>query len=217
MSDNAAAPAPEDGSVGPAASPFDSFTDADVADLIAEYPLAWLCAAGGSAAAASLLPLLLERDGAGRPTRLIGHMARRNPLFAALQADPRCLILFTGPQAYVSPETVGDLQWGPTWNYAQLRVEGVTDFAIADGETLEMLVTAMESERDEPWRIADMGPRYHKLAEAIVGFTIPIDRLEGRFKLGQDERPETVRRILSDHPDAGLVRWMRRFNADRLS
>jgi transcriptional regulator len=212
MSDSPAAPVPDNAA---AASPFESFTDGDVADLIAEFPLAWLCA-GGGAAVASLLPLLLERDGAGRPIRLIGHMARRNPLFAALQADPRCLILFTGPQAYVSPETVGDLRWGPTWNYAQLRVEGAIDFAISDGDTLAMLVTAMEDGRDRPWRIDDMGPRYHKLAEAIVGFTISIDRLAGRFKLGQDERPETVRRILAAHPDAALVRWMRRFNSDRL-
>ncbi len=209
---DAPAPAAE---IVPATSPFGRFGDRDVLDLIAEFPLAWVCGAGGGLSQPALLPLLSETDGDGRLLALIGHMARHNPLHAALRADPRCLLLFTGPHAYVSPELVGDRQWAPTWNYAQLRVAGELRF----GDTaaaVSALVGTMEAVRADPWRIEDMGPRYEVLEKAIVGFRVPVDRIDGRFKLGQDEPPETVRRIIAGHPDADLVRWMRRFNATRI-
>ncbi len=131
MNDIAGVPAPGGSS---ASGPFGRFDDRDVVDLIAEYPLAWVCARRGRAAEASLLPLLVETDALGRPISLVGHMARRNPLVAALQADPHAMILFTGPQAYVSPELVSERRWAPTWNYAQLRIEAELRFdAISPG------------------------------------------------------------------------------------
>ncbi|MBP7337104.1 FMN-binding negative transcriptional regulator [Niveispirillum sp.] len=55
-------------------------------------------------------------------TELIGHFACTNPLHAALTRDPKAVILFKGPDAYLSPAHAGRRDWGPTWNYAPLRV-----------------------------------------------------------------------------------------------
>lgn len=199
------------------AEAFERYTDADVVEQIREYPLAWVCPLQGDSMAATLLPLLAETDSAGRVCTLLGHMARRNPLFAALSADPRALILFTGPQAYVSPACVSDPTWGPTWNYAQLRVEATLRFAPDGGdEALATLVDAMESRHPSGWSIDKMGPRYRAMEQAIVAFRADITRSQARFKLGQDEKPERLREILERHPDAALVRWMRRFNRGRL-
>lgn len=201
------------GSAAKGESPFERFDDRDVVDLITEYPLAWVLPYTGAATAASLLPLLVETDAHGRPSALVGHMARRNPLMAALIADPRALILFTGPQAYLSPGLVSDRRWAPTWNYAQIRIEAQVDFdGVTSDEALAMIVDAMEHDRDHPWTIADMGPRYDRMRQAIIGFRARIDGLQGRFKLGQDEAADTLQEILSSHSDAALVRWMRRFN-----
>ena len=195
---------------------FDQFDDSDVRDLIGEFPLAWLCAADGRADYASLLPLLGAYDAQGRLTELIGHMARRNPLFDALSAAPRALILFHGPQGYVSPEHACKRDWGPTWNYAQLRIEAEIAFEPDQtGAALDMLVDAMEQGRPAPWQAAELGDRYAGMKQAIIAFRARVTRLSGTFKLGQDEQPETLRAILANLPDPSLVRWMRRFNRER--
>jgi transcriptional regulator len=192
---------------------FDVYSDADVVDLIGEYPLAWVCPSGLDPGLPTLLPLLVETDAAGRPVALIGHMARRNPLFPALQANPEMLALFCGPQAYVSPAAVSDARWAPTWNYAQLRIATRISFQPdGGGAAIQRLVDAMERAAPTGWTTAMMGERYGPMERAIIAFRAEIVRIDGRFKLGQDETPERLREILSHHPDAALVRWMRRFN-----
>ncbi len=198
------------------ASPFARYRDADAIDLIAQYPLAWVCPSDADPALPALLPLLVESDTAGRPIALIGHMARRNPLFAALQANAEMLALFTGPQAYVSPAHVSDPAWAPTWNYAQLRIATRVAFLPeGGGAAIQQLIDAMERDRPIGWTTATMGDRYAPMVDAIIAFRAEILRIEGRFKLGQDETPERLREILARHPDAALVDWMRRFNHGR--
>ena len=198
------------------ASPFDTYSDADVIDLIEEYPLAWVCPSGTNPSLPTLLPLLVEVDAAGRAIGLIGHMARRNPLFPALQANPEMLALFAGPQAYVSPAMVSDPAWAPTWNYAQLRIATrVTFLPQGGGVAIQQLIDAMERDQPAGWTTAMLGDRYAPMVGAIIAFRAEIVRTEGRFKLGQDEKPERLREILDRHPDAALVRWMRRFNLGR--
>jgi transcriptional regulator len=197
-----------------------SFTDYDandVADLISEYPLAWVTAADGDAANASLLPLIARLDDAGQVIRLIGHMSRRNPLLPALTANPRALILFQGPQGYISPNAAGSRTWLPTWNFAQARIEAEIDFEPEGADTaLAALVDFAETGQDNPWTIDEAGPRYDKLSPLIIAFSAKPTRVEATFKLGQDERPEVLRSILDNTADPALLRWMRRFNADKL-
>ena len=195
---------------------FEQFDASDVRDLITEFPLAWLSAEDACADHASLLPLLGAYDAAGELTHLIGHMARRNPLFEALTANPHALILFKGPEAYVSPEHAGTRDWAPTWNYAQLRLE--VDIAFEPDETvsaLTLLVDAMEEGRIEPWTAAELGARYAPMQRMIIAFRARVKKVSGKFKLGQDEAPETLRAMLDNIPDEPTVRWMRRFAARR--
>lgn len=194
-------------------SPFERYEDGDVADLIRDYPLAWVAGRSSDAAPASVLPLLAECDAAGQVTALVGHMARRNPLHGALAADGRALILFQGPQGYISPTFVSDRTWAPTWNYAQVRIDADLHFEPDGGDAaLAALVEAMEEGRPNRWHIAEMGPRYRKLEPMIIAFRARVVRMEARFKLGQDERPEVLREILANLSDPVLAAWMRRFN-----
>ena len=199
------------------ASPFERFSPADATDLIAEYPLAWVCPRALRADQPSLLPLLAETDADGKLVALIGHMARRNPLVASLTADPRAVLLFTGPQAYVSTALVSEPSWAPTWNYAQLRVSATVRFLPDDGgEAPQMLPEPPGHEAATGWPTAMMGARHAPMEQAIIAFRAEVVDVEGRIKLGQDERPERLREILRGHPDAALVRWMTRLNAGRL-
>ena len=196
--------------------PFDRYSHADVRLLIEEYPLAWVSARGGAAELATLLPLIGEYDADGALTHIVGHLARRNPLCAALQDDPSAIILCRGPEAYISPAYAGLGDWGPTWNYAQLRIEANIHLnAEMTEESLDILVQVMEAGRPDPWRATQLGDRYSAMRSAIIGFRAPVTKLHGKFKLGQDERPEVLRSILATLPDPAMVRWIRRFNPGR--
>lgn len=197
-------------------SAFTRYGTRDVLELIAEYPLAWVTAADGDGDHASLLPLMSEVDEEGRLTSLLGHMARINPLYERLSADPRVLILFQGPHGYISGSWMRDRRWVPTWNFAQLRIEGTMRFAPDEGDAaLATLVNAMERGRENPWRVEEAGARYGAMERAIIAFHIEVRAVHGRFKLGQDERPEVLAEILARVCDPNLARWMRRFNPGR--
>ncbi|HEY0624076.1 FMN-binding negative transcriptional regulator [Sphingomonas sp.] len=195
---------------------FERFDAADVRALVEGYPLAWVCGGGAGATEASLLPLIGVYDGEGRLIELIGHLMRSNPLHHALREDPRATILFSGPDAYVSPEHAGRRDWAPTWNYAQVKIGAEVAFDEALTETsLKVLIDAMEAGRAAPWSIGELGPRYTGMLTRIIGFRARVTGLSGKFKLGQDEDGATLRAILGALPDADSVAWMKRFNRGR--
>ncbi|MFV3128930.1 FMN-binding negative transcriptional regulator [Niveispirillum sp. KHB5.9] len=193
---------------------FETYSAADIRHLIEQHPLAWVMTKDGEEA--SLLPLVGVYDEEGGLTELIGHFARSNPLNAAFARDPRAVILFRGPQSYVSPSHAGRRDWGPTWNYAQLRVWA--NISVEEGLTapsLDLLAVQVERDMAQPWVPSELGPRYDQLIKHIVGFRARVTRTSAKFKLGQDERPDTLRSILANMPDKDLAGWMRRFNPGR--
>ncbi|HEU4598371.1 MAG TPA: FMN-binding negative transcriptional regulator [Solirubrobacterales bacterium] len=196
---------------------FEQWTSADVADLIASYPLASIAPRSAPAEVTALLPLIAERDAEGHVNRLIGHMSRTNPLRAVLEADSSARILFQGPQGYISPAVAGLRDWAPTWNFAQVRIDAEVVFEPAGLDAaLDVLVSHMEAGRDTPWAIDGLGPRAERLKTRIIAFSARPTRISAVFKLGQDETPETLSHILRGLGDCDLARWMRRFNAERL-
>ena len=178
----------------------------DVTHLIAQYPLAWII---GSDFKATPLPLLAENDSAGNVVALIGHFARRNPQVAALQANARALILFQGPQGYISPRIVSKPAWGPTWNYAVARFEVKVEF-VADelDEHIALLAAHLEGHRRDPWMPAEMGPRYADLRRYIIGFRAHVQAAQATFKLGQDEDAATFAEITTALGENPLAQWM---------
>lgn len=196
---------------------FERFDDADIRALLDAYPLAWVCADGADGIEASLLPLVGRYDEQGRLVELIGHLMRSNPLHSALKRRPRASILFKGPDAYISPEHARLRDWAPTWNYAQLRVVAEITFDDAFTETsLTMLINEMERGRNKPWHSSELGPRYQTMIKKIVGFRALVVSRSGKFKLGQDEKPDVLGNILERLPDTATAAWMKRFNNERL-
>lgn len=195
---------------------FERYQPADVRALIAQCPLAWVCAGAAGSLETSRLPLVGTFDAEGNLVELIGHLMRSNPLYAALSANPAATILFSGPDAYVSPEHAGLRDWAPTWNYAQVTVgaEIVFDDALTQ-PSLNVLIDAMEAGRPRPWSVEEMGPRFAGMLTRIIGFRATVTRVSGKFKLGQDEGEGTLDTILASLPDPATADWMRRFNCDR--
>jgi transcriptional regulator len=179
--------------------------------LMTAHPLATLVR-GGTELAADILPLEVARTEAG--WRITGHVARANALWREADGQP-VLLLFQGPQAYVSPNWYpSKFQHGkavPTWNYAMVQVHG-TLRAIQDPEWLRALVTRLterhETGRPVPWHVADAPPDYlDAMLKAIVGIEIEVTRVEGKFKLSQNrDASDRTGVVLGLESDASLNR-----------
>ncbi len=187
-------------------------TDADTLHaLMRAHPLATLIR-GGAGLAADVLPLEVDRD--GDQWRVTGHVARANPLWREADGQP-VLLLFQGPQAYVSPNWYpGKFQHGkavPTWNYAMVQVHG-TLRAHDDAEWLRGMVTRLterhEGGRPVPWHVSDAPADYLDAAlRAIVGIEIEVTRVEAKFKLSQNrDAADRTGVVLGLEADASLNR-----------
>ncbi|MCJ2178397.1 FMN-binding negative transcriptional regulator [Novosphingobium album (ex Hu et al. 2023)] len=196
---------------------FARYGNEDVRRLIAQYPLSWVMAPGAPVETATLLPMLGLYGEDGRLTGLLGHMSRRRTLHTLLCESPTAHFLFTGPQAYVSPQHSGRRNWGPTWNYAALRVEAQVRFDEALTEiAVRRLVDACEAGRDKPWQPAELGGRYDAMLGAIIGFEAQVTAIDATFKLAQDEDDAVLRELVEAHPDETMRSWIRALNRDRL-
>lgn len=158
------------------------------------------------------LPLLLEDE-----DRLLGHMARTNPHWRLFDEDRPSLAVFHGPHGYVSPRWYASSKNVPTWNYVSVHASGpakpVTDQNRCL-EVMEKLVGRYETGPDA-WRMDILPDKaFDGLMRGIVVFEMPIDKLEGKFKLSQNrttEDQEGVIRHLSNSVQASdreLAAWM---------
>lgn len=189
----------------------------DLLRLIAENPLAWLVSARDGQFRAAPLPLLPEVNADGELVSLFGHCSRTNPLVAALGADPCGLVLFSGPQGYLSPSLVSDPVWVPTWNYAVAAIE--VDVSFVEDETrtsVVQLADAMEADLPDPWTIERAGARVEPMLKRIIAFRALVRSVNATFKMGQDESLTAISELISGTGNADLAGWMTRMNAQRL-
>lgn len=161
---------------------------------IDQHPLgAWVCSIDGNLTA-NHIPFVLDRHH-GSNGRLIGHVSRGNSVWKSLQDGTPSVIMFLGPQAYITPSWYpGKKEHGkvvPTWNYVAVHAHGKVSAIDDDDWKLDMLhqlTDTQESSRSHPWKVTDAPDEYvQKKLRAIVGIEMVIDRLEGRLKASQDE------------------------------
>lgn len=168
-------------------------------DHIERTGLALLISAGPDGPIASHAPMLLERD-AGANGRLVGHLAKANPHWREARADQPALAVFQGPDAYITPSWYPSKQEHgrvvPTWNYAVVHARGPLAF-FEDRDRLHDVVTRLtdfhEARRAAPWAVADAPERFVEAQlRGIVGFTLEIETLIGKYKMSQN-RPQEDR------------------------
>lgn len=163
--------------------------------LIRAYPLGMLVISGADGPMADLLPFALYPDeGTAGLGVLRAHMARANPAWQALAAGGECLVVFQGPEAYISPSWYASKAVShkvvPTWNYAMVQVRGAAR-VIEDAAWLRRqlgdLTAMQESGLPEPWAVADAPPDFvDGLLKAIIGIEIPIRSIVGKWKVSQN-------------------------------
>jgi transcriptional regulator len=198
----------------------DHFSVSDSAlirDVMHAYPFALLiCPDESGLPYATHVPLVAHDDASG--LMLEGHVARANPHSGLLQAQQEVLIIFNGPDAYVSPSLYKTEMAVPTWNYVAVHAYGrpeIVDDRDGKNWLLEKLIDQHEPAYVEQWH--GLPDEYRqKMLAAIVGFRIHVTRLEAKFKLSQNRPAEDRQRIYrtfssaADEPHKELATWMRR-------
>jgi transcriptional regulator len=160
--------------------------------------LATLVTTGPDGLVAGHIPFLLDPEPAPFGT-LHGHLARGNPQGHS-DSDGEALAIFLGPDAYVTPSYYATKRETgkvvPTWNYVAIHAYGKLEFC-DDADWLLALVTRLtrrhEAGRAAPWEASDAPADFIRgQLKGIIGFAMPIARLEGKWKMSQN-RPEADR------------------------
>jgi len=170
--------------------------------------------ASESAPTATHLPLVVKDEGAHG--LLEGHFAHANPHWKAL-AGREALAVFSGPHSYVSPALYTEELSVPTWNYIAVHAYGTLQL-VEDAPGKESILAALMAIHEpafaDRWQSMPAGFRRTMLA-GIVGFRIPIERIEGKFKISQNRGESERQNVQAAHaagtPDQqALAAWMTR-------
>lgn len=173
-------------------------------DFVDRHAFATVVSVLDGAPFASHIPLLLDRSS----NVLLGHMAKANPQWRHFESGDEILAIFSGPHAYVSPSWYVDGPAVPTWNFATVHVYGLPRLISPErtAEAVDKLVRKYEDHREMPWPNVLPDDFRRRMLAAIVGFEIPIARIEGKFKLGQNRSAEDQAGMLQglrgDGPEA---------------
>jgi transcriptional regulator len=168
-------------------------------DVMERHSLATLVMLDGGAPAAVAAPFVLRSDERGC-RRLWGHIARANPHGAALQDEQEVLVLFQGPGAYVSPSFYHDAPNVPTWNFVAVHAYG-RPRVLRPGDPrvrwiIEQTVAQYERLEAEPWTVQEAGDYVDELLPGVLAFEVELTRVEGQFKLSQNQPPGKIRAVI---------------------
>ncbi len=175
------------------------------------HPLATLITCGGSGLVANVIPFSLQVNEGGNVLR--AHLARANKQIADLRAGAQALVMFQGPQAYISPSWYPTKhEHGkavPTWNYVIVQVRGtariIDDLAWLRDQITD-LTDAHERDREQPWSIDDAPADFIAgQMKGIVGLEVPVEQIEGKWKVSQNQPPSNRRGVEQGLRGAGFT------------
>ncbi|WCM86561.1 FMN-binding negative transcriptional regulator [Acidovorax sp. NCPPB 3576] len=167
--------------------------------VIREHPLGTLVTQGPGGLDADHLPFEFDPD-EGPCGLLSAHVARANPLWQRCPTGTPVMVVFHGPQAYISPNWYPSKHEShrlvPTWNYEVVHAHGV--LSVHDDERFVRRIVArltrqQEAAEPRPWKMGDSSPEFiNGLLQHIVGIEIALTSLVGKFKLSQNREPRDI-------------------------
>jgi len=165
---------------------------------IVAHPFATIVWATEGAVKFAYAPVVLDAN-SGAIGGVRFHLARANPV-ASVEGSS-IYLTFRGPDSYVSPDWYRSRTLVPTWNYVAVEANGIA--RRLDDDALKVLLVDLSAQEESklrpkgPWTIDKVpAERLSTLLNAIVGFSVALDAVEGKFKLSQDKSPEDVAGVL---------------------
>lgn len=174
--------------------------------FIETHPFAFLTGSFTSGAqVATQIPIVFEeRNG---ELFLQGHIMRNTDHHKAFIENPNVLVVFTGPDTYVSASWYSNPQIGSTWNYMSVHINGQMKF-MSDNELIQLMrkfTLKFEKGNKDSLTIYDnLPPEFlNKMMPAIVGFEIKAEKIDNVFKLSQNRDEESYLNIISKLDEQG--------------
>jgi transcriptional regulator len=163
------------------------------------------------------IPVLLDRK-AGPYGTLYGHVARNNPQSQVFDGPQTAVVVFRGPHSYISPTWYLKAEAVPTWDFAVVHATGKPR-PIADKKAVHDLLARLIQKFED--RYGKSSYDFSKLPDSytygmiggIVGFEMPVESLEGKFKLGQDRSEAEKAELLKHLETAKRERTLSEFTA----
>lgn len=161
--------------------------------LIRSHPLGALVTFGADGLNANHVPFEIDPNPAPFGT-LRAHVARANPVWREFSREVEPLVIFQGPQIYITPswyqtkKETGKVV--PTFNYIVVHACGAMR-VIEDADWLRKFVGGLtdrfEAPRAQPWAVTDAPEDFVAMQlRAIVGIEISVTRLIGKWKTSQN-------------------------------
>jgi transcriptional regulator len=146
------------------------------------------------------IPVFLDRSASQYGT-VYGHISRQNPQSKIFDGRAPAVIVFRGPDSYISPRWYNKPEAVPTWNFAVVHATGRPS-PITDREALHGLLAKLIAKFEGTGSAYD----FNKLPDSfvngmiggIIGFEMPVEVLEGKFKLGQERSDADKQAILKN-------------------
>lgn len=137
------------------------------------------------------IPVLLDRT-SGPYGTVYGHIARNNPQSETFDGRQQAVIVYRGPNSYISPSWYANTPAVPTWNFAVVHASGTLK-PITDKKALHDLLAKLIKTNENRYTPSSTYD-FSKIPDTyiggmiggIIGFEMQIDQLEGKFKLGQE-------------------------------
>lgn len=168
------------------------------------HPFATICCNGNPVPLVTHLPFVSEKT-AGKII-LTSHFSAANPQAKTLAENDEVLIVFSGPNAYISPALYEKEENVPTWNYIAVHCTGKyhPDHSEAAKEkVLQQMIDQFEPEYRTQWE--KLNPQYtNGLMKGIVAFSVEVLNLEGKFKLSQNKTKSEQKHIADSLSDEEL-------------
>lgn len=177
-------------------------------EVMRSFPLAVLVTGVGAVPDASHVPTIVWSDAGGPPDGaangpaaglvLRGHMNRANPQWKSLPAAGQALLVFCGPQGYVSPIWYGFTPAAPTWNFVVVHARGRVRQLSGAEETMDVIrstVAEYEALAGTGWNMSMSIRYFHRIVGGVGAFEVLVDDIQGMFKLSQDQAPDTRQQV----------------------
>jgi transcriptional regulator len=173
------------------------------AELLRRNPLALLISSGPDGPHATHIPAIFDETSAASDVivggHVYGHMNRMNPHWQVLGEDYNSLLVFQGPQGYVSPVLYETREAAPTWNFASVHLRGQIHVLTDRNDTLRVVmstVEALERRFGMGWEMADSLGYFGKLLPGVGAFRMDIEVADCMLKLSQEQSADVQNRII---------------------
>ncbi|HEX4488494.1 MAG TPA: FMN-binding negative transcriptional regulator [Terriglobales bacterium] len=169
----------------------------EIRKVIEENSFATVITCNAGLPTATHVPLRLLESATGT-AKLQGHMSRANPHWRLFEQEQQSLVIFSGPNAYVSARWYDHVNV-PTWNYIAVHVYGKAQLVTDAGEMHELIKGLVDRYERGLYTVESLpedflGPQM----KGIVGFEISVDEVQASFKLSQNRDQKNYDNVITE-------------------